>query len=82
MHDDHDDHNSSQPIEPGSAPRTAELRWGSHRFILRGSAPFLALWIAHHQQQINDSAPNGAQLVLSWKGHVPRSITATIRSML
>jgi hypothetical protein len=74
--------NDSQTTVPPERHPIGELISGGSRFTLRGCALQLAIWIARHQGRINDTAPDGGQLLLHWKGIHPPSIVAEIRTRL
>lgn len=71
---------------PRTAPResqpSGEISSGEYRATLCGRALQLALWIARHQCRINDTSPDGGQLVLNWKGMHPSSIVGEIKTRL
>lgn len=71
-----------QPAGAREVPPVGELTSGSLRLTLRGCALQLALWIAFHQNRINEAAPDCGQLILNWKGDHPPSITAEIKTRL
>ena len=67
---------------PQTTPPSGEISSGEDRFTLSGCALQLALWIARHQRRINDTARDGGQLILNWKGiHLP-SIAGEIKTRL
>jgi hypothetical protein len=59
--------------------REGLLLYRGRRINLCGRALKLALWIAHRQQRINETAPLAGQLWLSWKGDGPNSIGGDIK---
>ena len=57
----------------------ATLFYAGQRLVLRGRALRLILWVALHQQRINDFAPETGQLWLSWKGSGPGSLDGDLK---
>jgi hypothetical protein len=53
--------------------------YAGQRFWLRGRALRLILWVATHQQQINEVAGERGQLWLTWKGSGPNSIEGNLK---
>ncbi len=63
-------------------PNQGELRCGGMRFALRGRTLRLIIWMAAHQERINETAPDSGQLWLTWKGNGPHAIDGDIRTPL
>ena len=63
-------------------PECAELRIGTARFSVSGRALHLMLWIAGHQDRINDAAWDNGELWLTWKGQGASSIAGNIKTKL
>lgn len=66
----------------GVVSAEGELRCGGARVTLAGRSLRLIVWLATHQERINQSAEESGQLWLTWKGVGPHSISGDIRTRL
>jgi hypothetical protein len=57
----------------------AVVVYAGKQLRVRGRALRLIMWVAWHQQRINDFAPESGQLWLSWKGNGPGSIDGNLK---
>lgn len=75
---------TGDPQRRGAASPSAEgeLRCGQARARVTGRTLQLIVWLATHQERINQSATESGQLWLTWKGDGPQSISGDIRTRL
>jgi hypothetical protein len=63
----------------GHGQSDAMLIYAGQRLRVHGRALRLILWVAFHQQQINEVAADRGQLWLSWKGSGANSIEGNLK---